>query len=254
MIDGGEEQGLLTGGVMSSIPAAEAIGALQAEQGRWMDAGLWLTFLVAATALLILPGPDWAFMLASGVRGGGVAAPVLGLSIGYVVVAFVVAAGIGPLIAAVPLALTAVTLVGAIYLIVLGIGVLRAPRPDVGSLVSSDAAEAALAAPSARSMICQGATVSALNAKSLVFFVAFLPQFVSTAASLPLWMQLATLGLTWAAMAAVFNVFLGVASRRLLTGQPTAAGIISRITGIAMVAMGLWLVAERIWALVAHSG
>ncbi|MBM7822262.1 threonine/homoserine/homoserine lactone efflux protein [Kocuria palustris] len=51
--------------------------------------------------------------------------------------AFVVAAGIGPLIAAVPLALTAVTLVGAVYLIVLSIGVLRAPRPDVGSLASS---------------------------------------------------------------------------------------------------------------------
>lgn len=48
-----------------------------------------------------------------------------------------VAAGIGPLIAAVPLALTAVNLVGAVYLIVLGIGVLRAPRPDVGSLASS---------------------------------------------------------------------------------------------------------------------
>ncbi|MBN6753869.1 MULTISPECIES: hypothetical protein [Kocuria] len=47
------------------------------------------------------------------------------------------------------------------------------------------------------------------------------------------------LGLTWAAMAAVFNLVLGLASRRLLTGQPTAAGIISRITGIAMVVMGL---------------
>ena len=67
-------------------------------------------------------------------------------------------------------------------------------------------------------------------------------------------MQSAALGLTWAAMAAVFNVFLGMASRRLLTGQPSAAGIISRITGIARVAMGLWLVGERIWALAAHSG
>lgn len=150
-----------------------------------------------------------------------------------------VAAGIGPLIAAVPLALTAVTLVGAVYLIVLGIGVLQAPRPDVGSLASSDAAEAALTAPNGRSMIRQGATVSALNAKSLVLFVVFLPRFVSAAASLPLWVQLAVLGLTWAAMAAVFNLVLGLASRRLLTGQPTAAGIISRITGIAMVVMGL---------------
>lgn len=94
----------------------------------------------------------------------------------------------------------------------------------------------------------------ALTARSLVFFAAFLPQFVTAAAPLPLWMQLAALGLTWAAMAAVFNVFLCLASRRLLTGQPSAAGIISRITGIAMVAMGLWLVGERIWALAAHSG
>ncbi len=165
-----------------------------------------------------------------------------------------VAAGIGPMIAAVPLALTAVTLVGAIYLIVLGIGVLQAPRPDVGSLASSDAAEAALTAPNGRSMIRQGATVSALNAKSLVLFVVFLPRFVSAAASLPLWVQLVTLGLTWAAMAPVLNVFLGVAARRLFKEQPDAAGIISRITGIAMVAMGLWVIGERIWALAVHPG
>ena len=81
--------------------------------------------------------------------------------------------------------------------------------------------------------------MSALNAKSLVFFVAFLPLFVSPSAAPPLWVQLVVLGLTWAAMAAVFNLVLGLASRRLLTGQPTAAGIISRITGIAMVVMGL---------------
>ncbi|WP_390886459.1 LysE family transporter [Kocuria palustris] len=96
-----------------------------------------------------------------------------------------------------------------------------------------------MAAPNGRSIIRQGATVSALNAKSLVFFVAFLPLFVSPSAALPLWVQLAVLGLTWAAMVAVFNLVLGLASRRLLTGQPTAAGIISRVTGIAMVVMGL---------------
>lgn len=43
-----------------------------------MDAGLRLTFLVAATALLILPGPDWAFMLAAGVRRSGIAPPMIG--------------------------------------------------------------------------------------------------------------------------------------------------------------------------------
>ena len=74
MIGSGEGLGLLTDGVMSNIPAVEATGVLQTERGRGMDAQLWLTFLVAATALLIMPGPDWAFMLASGLRGGGVAA------------------------------------------------------------------------------------------------------------------------------------------------------------------------------------
>ena len=98
------------------------------------------------------------------------------------------------------------------------------------------------------------AGIGPLNAKSLVFFVAFLPRFVSAAASLPLWVQLATLGLTWAAMAPVLNVFLGVAARRLFTEEPAAAGIVSRITGIAMVAMGLWVVGEKIWALAVHPG
>lgn len=78
-----------------------------------MDTGLWLAYAAAAAALLFLPGPDWAFMLATSVRQSRVTPAVAGLTIGYVILALVVAARIGPLIANLPAALVAVTVAGA---------------------------------------------------------------------------------------------------------------------------------------------
>lgn len=78
-----------------------------------MDMGLWLAFIAATGALLLLPGPDWAFMLATGARQPRIVPPVAGLTIGYVILSLVVATGLGPLIAAVPAALITVTLAGA---------------------------------------------------------------------------------------------------------------------------------------------
>lgn len=214
-----------------------------------MDMGLWLAFIAATGALLLLPGPDWAFMLATGARQPRIVPPVAGLTIGYVILSLVVATGLGPLIAAVPAAPITVTLAGAGYLAFLGIRILRAPRPaapdaSTGALEIVPSAPVTAAAPG-RKVLRQGVAVSTLNAKSLVLFVAFLPQFVSTTAAWPLWVQLGALGLTWTGLGAIFYVGLTAASQRLLAGRDGPADIVTRITGAAMILMGLWLAGEQ---------
>jgi threonine/homoserine/homoserine lactone efflux protein len=88
--------------------------------------------------------------------------------------------------------------------------------------------------------------VSTLNATSLVLFVAFLPQFVSTTAAWPLWVQLGALGLTWTGLGAIFYFGLAAASQKLLAGRDGTADIVTRVTGAAMILMGLWLAGEQL--------
>ena len=239
----------------------------------FMNTALFLAFVAATAALLMLPGQDWAFMLSTALRGRHIAAATIGLTTGYVILTFVLAAGLGPIVAQAPWALVAVTLAGCSYLIYLGISILRGSRGSRGSRRSSGSAQgsgspsahaasahsasalpkAAVSGPGAMSVdalrpwptLRQGIGVSTLNAKSLVLFVAFLPQFITSSAPLPLWMQLIVLGLTWAGLAAIVYTLIGVTSRKLLASRPGASTVMLRVTGIAMILMGLALAAEQ---------
>lgn len=77
-----------------------------------MDPTAVAGFAVIAFALIAVPGPDWAFVLAAGARDHVVWPAVGGLMVGYLVLTAVVAVGIGPLIAAIPLAMTLLTVPG----------------------------------------------------------------------------------------------------------------------------------------------
>jgi threonine/homoserine/homoserine lactone efflux protein len=204
-----------------------------------VDLTALIAYACAAAALLWLPGPDWAFMVAVGTRERLVAPAVTGLAIGYVLMALVVAAGVGPLVAAAPAALVVITILGASYLIYLGIGVLRSAghaqhTADDGAF-SSDAGR----------LLRRGIGVSALNPKSLVLFVAFLPQFVRPTAPWPLTVQLVVLGLVWAAMGAIFYAGLGYAAQKTLGARPNLAQAVARLAGAAMILGGIALVAEQ---------
>lgn len=161
-----------------------------------MDRSQLLAYVGAAAALLLLPGPDWAFMMQTSARGRQLAPAVLGLALGYVLMALLVAAGLGPLIAASPAALGVITCLGAFYLLYLGTSILRSgkqhrhDRPDPTSAeqaspvaVSSDRAGVRTAPAPPRSTLWRAVGVSALNPKSLVLFVSFLPQFITPAAT-----------------------------------------------------------------------
>src|SRR5919197_1511270 len=196
-----------------------------------------LAFWGVAFALIVVPGPDWAFVLASGARNRVVLPAVAGLMIGYGLLTVIVAAGLGAVVAHAPEMLTALTAVGAAYLTYLGIALLGHP----GSLPVRPVAAA--------SPVLRGIGVSGLNPKGLLVFLALLPQFTDAHGAWPLRVQLAALGLVFTASCGGFYTVLGFSARAVLSSRPSAARLISRLSGTAMIAVGLLLIAERAWQL-----
>ena len=90
-----------------------------------METSVIMAFAALSLALIAVPGPDWAYIIAAGVRGRVVGPAVGGLMLGYVVITVVVVLGLGPIAANAPLLLVALTIGGAGYLIYLGVKTLR---------------------------------------------------------------------------------------------------------------------------------
>ena len=198
-------------------------------------------FALAALALIVIPGPSVLFTigrsLAYGRRVGLLS--VLGNAIGMLPATALVSLGLGQLIADSVVVFTAVKIAGAAYLMYLGVQTIRhrndhAPVPD-----SSDRA------PSSGRRLWQGIVVGVSNPKTLVFFIAVLPQFVDRdAGAVPL--QLAILGClfaviaflsdsVWALLAGTARQWFGREPRRL--SHMTAGG------GVMMIGLGGVLVA-----------
>lgn len=218
-----------------------------------MDPAALTAYLLAAMALIWLPGPDWAFMLAVGSRERLAVPAAAGLAVGYVLMSLAVAAGVAPLVAAAPLALVVIAVSGAAYLVYLGVGIVRtsghaeppaAGSPDVAA--SANSAPSGAQEASARRLLWRGVGVSSLNPKSLVLFVAFLPQFVRPSAPWPVAVQLAVLGLLWAAIGAAFYTALGITAQKAIGTRPALASAVGRFTGIAMIIGGIALASEQL--------
>ncbi len=203
-----------------------------------MNPSLLLAFWTVAFLLIVVPGPDWAFVIASAARDHVVVPAVSGLMLGYSLLAGLVAAGVGAVVGQSPLLLTALTTVGASYLIYFGVSLLRHP----GSLHAD--ANPSSSRPPTRSHVRRGIGVSGLNPKGLLIFVAMLPQFTDSQGTWPLPLQLALLGLVFVATCGVFYTIVGLSARAILNAKPAAARHISRISGAAMILVGLALLVE----------
>ena len=115
----------------------------------------------------------------AGGRWSGLMA-ALGLHLGGYLHVAAAAAGLSVLFHAVPVLYTAVKLGGALYLIWLGIAMFRAKTPGSADLTAFEP-------KSGWRALIESITVKALNPKTAIFFLAFLPQFIAPAASLPAW-------------------------------------------------------------------
>src|SRR6266545_707588 len=127
-----------------------------------------VAFWAVSVVLIVVPGPDWAFAISSGLRGRVLPAAG-GIVLGYWVMTLVVAAGVGAPVAASPAALTILTIIGGGYLIWLGGKILAHP--------ASPSAGDERARTGAWATVVQGVAVSGLNPKGLLIFVAMIPQF-----------------------------------------------------------------------------
>ena len=205
-----------------------------------MPIELWLAFVAASAVMLIIPGPTILTVISYSMSHGRranvplVTAVALGDSTALVVSLL----GLGALLAASAFWFTVVKWVGGLYLLYLGIKLLRA------GITSTDMA--APAAPASRwRLFANTYLVTALNPKGIVFFVAFLPQFLSPMANVT--HQLWVLAVTFVAMASLnatlYAVFAGSA-RRLLS-SPRAQRRFNLAGGSLLSAAGVWALFAR---------
>jgi threonine/homoserine/homoserine lactone efflux protein len=148
-----------------------------------------------------------------------------------------VAAGVAAVVARTPAILTVLTLAGATYLVWLGVGTLRgatAPQASDHASVPSSRLRQAMT----------GAGISGLNPKVFLLFLALLPQFTDPAGTWPLAGQIVALGLVHVATCAVVYLAVGTGARAVLAARPSAAARVTRISGAAMVVIGIVLLIE----------
>ena len=203
------------------------------------------------TLMVLVPGPDWAYIIGAGTRDRSIVPALAGILVGYLVAVTAVAVGVGAAVAALPGVLVALTFTAAAYLSYLGIQVLRRPPAvatgDAG-VQSPDGVAGASAAPWRR--LAQGAGVSGLNPKGLLVLVVLLPQFTDAAGDWPIPVQLAVLGLIFVGSCALVYAAVGISAKAVLRARPSAMRVISRVSGAAMVALALVLVVEQVSHLV----
>ncbi|KQW87766.1 lysine transporter LysE [Massilia sp. Root418] len=201
-------------------------------------------FIVSGLLLNIMPGPDSLLIMArsatQGWRAGCAAA--LGIGAGTMVHVTAAAVGLSALLSTSAMAFSVVKWVGAAYIVYVGIGMLRA-RLKAGD---GDAGEPAAAAPAAASygrIFAQGFLTNVLNPKVALFFLAFVPQFISAdspnkaLAFLILGCIFNFNSMLWCNGLAVFTAF---ASARLKV-KPLVALWLNRITGGLFLALGVRL-------------
>jgi RhtB (resistance to homoserine/threonine) family protein len=200
-----------------------------------------VTFTLAATLIVLLPGPDTLVVVRNLIRGGRrtAALTVLGVLSGLAIWVVTAALGLAALLRASRDGYTALRLVGAVYLIWLGVNSFR-------SRAAAHADE--LAATSPRKLLGvgyrAGLATDLLNPKVGVFFVTFLPGFV------PRGHPVGSTSLMFGAIfvietAAYFALLLMLASRiTRWMGQPAIRRRLDRATGLVLIGFGVRLAAE----------
>lgn len=195
-------------------------------------------FWAVAVLLIVVPGPDWAYIIGAVLGGCSVVLAVGGIALGYAAMTSVVAVGVGAIVARTPEALTALTIAGGLYLLWMGARTLSTPA---GHGVTADDTPR-----TDRAALVRGIGVSGLNPKGLLVFLALLPQFTSPRGNWPLAAQLAILGLVFTLSCAAFYLGLGIFARKILDARPAVARAVARFSGAAMIVIGLVLLGERL--------
>ena len=197
----------------------------------------WLAFCAASAILLAIPGPTVLLVISYALgHGRKVAfATVAGVTLGDLTAMTASMLGLGALLATTATVFTLLKWIGAAYLVYLGIKLWRAP------VAVGDGAEEPADLPKERPgrIFAHTYLVTALNPKSLVFFVAFLPQFLD--ATGPVAIQLAIFEITFLVLAtanASLYALLAAMARRQIR-KPRVQRMVNRTGGTLMIGAGV---------------
>lgn len=204
----------------------------------------WLAFLLASILFIQVPGPSLLFAIGRALTVGRRDAllSVVGNGLGLVLQVCLVAFGLGAVVAASATAYTVLKIVGAAYVVWLGIQAIRT-RADA-RLALEQAQDAPAVRTSAARSVRVGLVVGVTNPKTIVFFVAFLPQFTNEAAGRP-GLQVALLGLVFGVLAVASDsvwTFAASKARDWFSKEPRRLDRLGATGGAMMVGLGATMV------------
>lgn len=197
-----------------------------------------ILFFTTAIVMICTPGPDIIYVSTRGVAQGRRVAllSTLGVCLGYVIHTLFAVLGLSALLQASSTAFEVVRYAGAAYLIYLGIKTLTSKRPFLETSSVQNPARGRT-----HRIVLQGVLTSVLNPKGILFFMAFLPQFISTGwIAIPI--QMILLGLTFTLLCFIIygliGAFTGTVGNRLIQ-RPKISSFMKWFSGSVLVALGI---------------
>ena len=196
----------------------------------------WLIYLLAAIGLSLSPGPNGLLALTHGALHGArrTLFTILGGALGFIVVIALSMFGIGALLKTSVHALEVMKWLGGAYLVWLGVQVWRAPPVGAGLTIDGGAGHR-----SGGSLFWQGALSAFTNPKAVLFFAAFLPQFIEPTRSL--WLQFVILAGTFALVEICTEWLIASMAHRLRPWLQRVGRRFNQVCGGIFVLIGAWL-------------
>ena len=193
---------------------------------------------MASLALIATPGQDMIYVIGRALAHGRLAglASAVGVCLGILVHTALAAIGVGAILQASEEFFTAFKLLGAAYLVYLGVRMLATREVAID-------ADAGMERSSAAWLVLQGMLSNVTNPKIVLFFLAFLPQFVDPASEHPT-RDLVALGVLYAALALPVKGAVALVAARLsdrVRAKPAALVWMNRACGALLVALGVRL-------------
>ena len=201
----------------------------------------WLLFIVASLAVIITPGQDMMLVMSRSLTQGAAAgvATAAGVSLGLLGHTVLATIGLGAILQASEWLFLALKLAGAAYLVYLGVTLIRAKRAD---LHAGSGAQRSLGR-----LFLDGALSNLSNAKIVVFYLAFLPQFVPASAQQPT-LSVFALGVAFAVLTFLIKGPVGIFAGALsgwLRSRPSVLSWVYRSSGAILIGLGVKLAFER---------
>ena len=195
-------------------------------------------FVFAIVLFLLLPGPGHLALLTSTAKGGvkGGLAAVLGLMVGDQVLLWLAVAGVAALLTAYPAAFTAVQYLGAIYLAWLGAKMLLA-KPGGKPVLHMEP----------RHFMRQALTITLLNPKAIVFYMAFFPLFVDPAHH-PGLLTFSWMAFTIAVLTFVYGLLVVLIAHFMaerVRANPIVSSVLNKTAGVFLIGFGVKLAVSR---------